>query len=39
MFQMAAGRFKTEDFSGDPMSGINARVFICFGEERNVMID
>ena len=33
MFQTAAGRRKTEDFSGDPGSGSNAIGFIGFGEE------
>ena len=31
-FQMAAGRLKTEDFSGDPRSGCSARGFIGFDE-------
>ena len=38
-FQTAAGRLKTEDFNGDPRSGSSARGFICFGEERGVMIE
>ena len=36
---MAAGRLKTEDFSGDSRSGSSAREFIGFGEERGVMIE
>ena len=32
MFQAAAGRFKTEDFRGDPRSESSARGFIGFGE-------
>ena len=33
VFQTAAGRLKTEDFSDDPRSGSNARGFIDFDEE------
>ena len=33
MFQTAAGRPKTEDFSGDPRSGSSARGFIGFVKE------
>ena len=36
---MTAGGFETENFSGDPRSGSSARGFICFGEERCVMIE
>ena len=32
-FQTAAGRLKTEDFSGNPRSRSSARGFIGFGEE------
>ena len=37
-FQTAAGRVKTEKFSGDPRSGSSAREFIGFGEEGGVMV-
>ena len=32
-FKTAAGRLKTEDFSGNPRCGSSARGFIGFGEE------
>ena len=35
---MAAGRLKTEDFSGDPRSGSSTRGFIGFGEKGGMMI-
>ena len=38
-FKMAAGRLKTQDFSGDPRSGSSARGFIDFGEEGGMMIE
>ena len=36
---MAAGRLKTENFSGDPRNGSGARGLIGFVEERGVMIE
>ena len=39
MFQTAAGRLKTEDFSGDPTSESSVRGIIGFGEERGVMME
>ena len=39
MIQTAAGRLKTEDFSGDPRNGSSAREFIGFVEERSVMME
>ena len=38
-FQRAAGRLKTEDFSGDPRCGSSARGFIGFVDEGGVMIE
>ena len=38
-FQTAAGRLKTEDFSGDPRCGSSGRGFIGFGAEGGVMIE